>query len=327
VQPALVVAVAAALVFAWTNGFHDASNSVATSLATGALTPRAGLGLAALLNVIGGLFGVSIAQTLRHFLLAIPVSEPGLGLVIAALVSAISWNLVTWRLGLPSSSSHALFGALAGAGLAAGVPVSWQAIGTYVLLPLVLSPILGFSAAWVLTAVLLRAVGDAAHAPALRRFRLAQTLSAAAMALGHGLQDAQKTAAVVAVALVAGGQVHRGDDVPLWTRFAVAVALGAGTAFGGWRVIRTIGRRITPIDPLTGFTAEVVAAGSLYAAAGLFVAPVSSTHVIVASVMGGGATRGMRAIRWRHVRWIVLAFLTTPVVTGAAAAVLYLSWP
>jgi inorganic phosphate transporter, PiT family len=324
VGPALVVAVLAALTFAWTNGFHDAGNSVATSLTTGALTPRVALGMAALLNMIGGLFGVSISQTLRRSLLDAPVDHPGLGLVIAALAAAIAWNVVTWRLGLPSSSSHALFGALAGAGLAAGIPVSWRAVGHDVLLPMVLSPVIGFGAAWLLTAALLRAVKDAAHAPTLRRFRLAQTVSASAMALGHGLQDAQKTAAVVLVALVAGGQSRAEDGVPLWARLAIATALGTGTAFGGWRIIRTIGRRIAPIDPLTGFSAELVTAGSLYAAAGVFAAPVSSTHVIVASIMGGGATRGLRAIRWRHVRWMVAAFVLTPLVTGLTAAALWL---
>ncbi|HEY6794156.1 MAG TPA: inorganic phosphate transporter [Kineosporiaceae bacterium] len=319
---AVVVVVLVALIFAWTNGFHDASNSVATSLATGALTPQVALGLAALLNVVGGLFGVSIAQTVRRSLLDVPMDQLGVSLITAALAAAIAWNVVTWRLGLPSSSSQALFGGLAGASLTAGIPVSWGAIGHDVLLPMVVSPVLGFGAAWVLTAVLLRVVGDAAHAVAMRRFRLAQTVSAAAMALGHGLQDAQKTTAVMLVALVASGEAQGEDGVPLWARVAVAVALGAGTAFGGWRIIRSLGRRIAPIDPLTGFAAEAVAAGALYTAAGAFAAPVSSTHVLVASIMGGGATRGLRSIRWRHVRWIVLAFVVTPLATGLLAAAL-----
>jgi len=323
VEPALAVAVVAALVFAWTNGFHDASNSVATSLATGALTPRVALAMAALLNVVGGLFGVSVAETLRRSLLVVPVDNPGLGLVVAALFAAIGWNLFTWRVGLPSSSSHALFGALAGAGLAAGVTVDWDALGRYVLLPMLVSPVVGLTLAWLLVAALSRAVQDAAHASTLRRFRLAQTLSASAMALGHGLQDAQKTAAVVLIALVAGGRASAGSDVPMWVRGSVALALGVGTAFGGWRIIRTLGRRIAPIDPMIGFSAELVAAGSLYAATGVFAAPVSSTHVIVASIMGGGATNGLKAIRWRHVRWIVLAFVATPLVTAAAAFLLY----
>jgi inorganic phosphate transporter, PiT family len=326
VEPALVVAVVAALVFAWTNGFHDASNSIATSLATGALTPRVALALAAVLNTVGGLFGVSVAETLRRSLLTVPVDNPGLGLVVAALLAAIGWNLVTWRWGLPSSSSHALFGALAGAGLAAGVAVDWQVLGRSVLLPLLVSPVVGMTLAWLLVAALTRAVQDAPHATTLRGFRLAQTLSASAMALGHGLQDAQKTAAVVVVALVASGNAAAGSDVPLWVRASVALALGVGTAFGGWRIMRTLGKRIAPVDPMTGFSAEIVAAGSLYAAAGVFAAPVSSTHVIVASIVGAGATRGLKAIRWRRVRPVVLAFVVTPLVTAAAAYLLYQAW-
>lgn len=321
----LVLVVAAALVFAWTNGFHDASNAVATPLATGALTPRVGLWLAAVLNVVGGLFGVSVAQTLQRSLFEVPVSHPGLGLVLAALVAAIIWNLLTWWFGMPSSSSHALVGALAGAGAAAGARVDWEVMQERVLLPMLLSPVIGFLGAWLLTWLLLRATQDAANGPMLRRFRMAQTVSASAMALGHGLQDAQKTAGVVLVALIASGNVDDGTTTPLWVRVATALALGAGTAFGGWRIIRTIGRRISAVNPVTGFTAEAIAAGSLYAASGAFAVPVSSTHVIVASVMGSGATGGLRAIRWLVVRRIAVVFAVTPLATAAMAALIYLA--
>jgi PiT family inorganic phosphate transporter len=323
VQPALVAVIVAALVYSWTNGFHDASNSVATSLATGALTPRVALGLAASLNVIGGLFGVSIAEALRRGLFDAAVQRPGVTLILAAFLAAIVWNLVTWWWGMPSSSTHALFGGLAGAGLAAGAGVDWSVVRNAVLLPLLISPVLGLVAAWLLAALLLRLTKDAAHASMLRRFRLAQTISASAVAVGHGLQDAQKTAAVVVVALLAAGRAPAGDVVPLWVRIAVSLALGAGTAFGGWRIIRTVGRRIAPVDPLTGFTAELVAAGALYAAAGVLAVPISTTHVTVASVIGGSATRGLRAIRWQLVRWIVLVFAVTPLVAGALAAGVY----
>jgi len=193
-----------------------------------------------------------------------------------------------------------------------------------VLLPMVLSPLVGFLGAWVLTALLLRATRDAAHGSTLRGFRLAQTVSASAMALGHGLQDAQKTAAVVVVALVAAGRQDPGEEVPDWVRLSVALALGLGTAFGGYRIIRTVGRRITAVDPVRGFAAELVAAGSLYAASGLLAAPISSTHVVVASVMGGGATGGLKAIRWGVVRRIAVVFVLTPIVTAATAAALFL---
>jgi PiT family inorganic phosphate transporter len=324
VEPALLVlVVVTAVVFAWTNGFHDASNAVATPLATGALTPRVALALAASLNVVGGLFGVSVAQTLQRSLLEVPVARPGLGLVLAALLAAVAWNLATWWFGMPSSSSHALLGGMAGAGLVAGARVDWELMQQKVLLPMVLSPIIGFFAAWLLAWLLLRAARDAAHGPMLRRFRLAQTVSASAMAVGHGLQDAQKSAGAVVIALAATGHVAEDGPVPLWVRLTIALSLGTGTAFGGWRIIRTLGRRVAPVTPATGFAAEAVAAGALYAASGVFAAPVSSTHVIVASVMGAGATGGVRAIRWQVVRKIAAVFLLTPVATAALAALLY----
>jgi PiT family inorganic phosphate transporter len=196
-------------------------------------------------------------------------------------------------------------------------------MGQQVLLPMVVSPLIGFAAGWLLVALLLRVTRDAAHAPTQRRFRLAQTVSASAMALGHGLQDAQKTAAVVALALAVAGRQAGSGAVPVWVRLTVALSLGLGTAFGGWRIIRTMGYRIAPVDPIRGFAAEAVAAAALYAASGVFAAPVSSTHVIVASVMGGGATGGLRAIRWRVARRIALVFVLTPFATAAAAAALY----
>jgi PiT family inorganic phosphate transporter len=323
VEPALVLVVLAAVVFAWTNGFHDASNAIATSLATGALTPRVAPALAAVLNVIGGLFGVSVAQTLQRSLLEVPVAQPGLGVVLAALVSAVAWNLATWWFGMPSSSSHALLGGMAGAGLIAGARVDWELMQQKVLLPTLASPLLGFFAAWLLSVVLLRATQDAAHGSTRRRFRLAQTVSASAMALGHGLQDAQKSAGAVMIALVVTSHVNPGDAVPLWVRVLVAGALGLGTAFGGWRIIRTLGRRIAPVEPVTGFAAETVAAAALYTASGVFAAPVSSTHVVVASIMGGGATHGLRAIRWTVVRRIAVVFVLTPFATAGVAALLY----
>jgi len=325
VEPALllVLVVAAAAGFAWLNGFHDASNAVATSLATRALTPRVALTLAAALNVIGGLFGVSVAQTLQGSLLEVPVAQPGVGLVLVALLAAIAWNLGTWWFGMPSSSSHALLGGMAGAGLVAGARIDWGLMQERVLVPMLVAPLVGFFAAWLLARLLLRATQDAAHGRMLERFRLGQTVSASAMALGHGLQDAQKSAGAVMIALVATGHAAGRDDVPLWVRLLVAVALGAGTAFGGWRIIRTLGRRITPIDPVTGFVAEAAAAGALYTASGVFAAPVSSTHLIVAAIMGGGATHGLRTIRWQVVRRIAAVFVLTPVVTAGLAALAY----
>lgn len=320
----LVGVVALALVFAWTNGFHDTANAVATSLATGALTPRVALAMAALLNAIGSLLGVGLAVLVGRHLVEAPVHHPGLGLVLSALLAAIGWNLVTWAAGMPSSSSHALLGGLAGAGLMAGVGVDWELLGTRVLLPMLASPLAGFVGAWLLTAGLLVMFRSARYAAAVRGFRLAQTVSASAMALGHGLQDGQKTMGVIVLALSAAGVQSNDASVPLWVRVASALALAAGTAAGGWRIVRTLARRVAPIDPVTGFAAEAVAAGVMYVTAGVLNAPVSSTHAVTAAVIGAGSTRGGRRIRWRTVRLILATWLATPVVTAVTAGVLYL---
>ncbi len=321
----LVLVVATALAFAWTNGMHDAANAVATSLSTGALTARVALVMAAVLNAVGAMLGVGVAQTVGTQLVEVPVAAPGLGVVLAALVAAIAWNLVTWWFGLPSSSSHALIGGLAGAGLAVGARVDWEVMRDLVLLPTVLSPLLGFAGAWLFMVVLARWARRTERGRALRRFRLAQTVSAAAMALGHGLQDGQKTMGVIVLALGAGGAAAptgASDGVPLWVRLAAAVAIGLGTAAGGWRIIATLGRRITRIDAPVGFASETVAAGVLYGAAGLAGAPISTTHVITASVLGAASTRGLRTVRWDVVRRIALAWVLTPLVTGGFAAAL-----
>lgn len=319
----LVVAVALALAFAWTNGFHDTANAVATSLQTGALTPRVALGLAAVLNGAGSLLGIGVAVVVGQQLVDVPVAHPRQTLVIAAVAAAIGWNLLTWWFGLPSSSSHALIGGIAGAGLAAGLRVDWGQMGSKVLLPMLASPLVGFVAAWLLALVLILAIRPARNATAVRGFRLAQTVSASAMALGHGLQDGQKAIGVILLALAADGGSTAG--VPVWVRLCVAVALAAGTAAGGWRIIRTLARRVAPIDPVIGFAAEAVAAGVLYLSAGVFGVPVSSTHTVTASIVGAGSTRGLREIRWLVARRIVIAWLLTPVVAAAAAGLLYLA--
>jgi PiT family inorganic phosphate transporter len=325
VETALLVGtVALALVFAWTNGFHDTSNAVATSLATGALTPRVALGLAAVLNGVGSLFGVGLAVLVGQQLVDVPVIRPGLGLVLSGLLAAIGWNLLTWAAGMPSSSSHALIGGLAGAGVVAGVRVDWGLLGTRVLMPMLASPLAGFIGAWLLTAMLLVVFRSARNAVGVRGFRLVQTVSASAMALGHGLQDGQKTMGVIVLALATAG-VRSGDSsVPLWVRLASAAALAGGTAAGGWRIIRTLARRVAPIDPVTGFAAEAVAAGVLYVTAGVLNVPVSSTHAVTAAVLGAGSTRGARRIRWRTVRLVGATWVVTPVVTAVVGGALYL---
>jgi PiT family inorganic phosphate transporter len=321
----LAVVIGLALVFAWTNGFHDASNAVATSLATRSLTPRVALLLAAVLNLIGALLGEGLARLIGTQILTPPLDSPGLTVVLAALLSAIAWNLLTWWRGVPSSSSHALLGGLAGAGFAASAEIHANVLLTKVVAPLVLSPLIGFVAAWLLMALLHWLFRHAAYGHTVRRFRMGQTVSASAMALGHGLQDGQKTMGVMVLALVAAGS-STGDAVPRWVQISSAVFLALGTWAGGWRIIRTLSRRVVHVEPVTGFAAETVASGLLYTTAYVFNTPVSSTHTIVASIAGAGtANAGWRGLRWRVLRPIMFAWAGTLPATAAIAAVLFLA--
>ncbi len=316
----LVAVLLMALAFAWMNGFHDASNAVATSLSSATLTARVALPLAGLLNVGGALLGVGVAETIGTRLVDVPVSSPGLGVVAAALAAAFGWNVITWSLGMPSSSSQALIGGLAGAALGAGVAVQWNVVLDFVVLPMLLSPVVGFILASLLMAAIILSVREVTYGTARRRFKVAQTVSASAVALGHGLQDGQKTMGVMLIALAAAGRDI--DGVPVWVRLGVALALGAGTVAGGGRIIRTLGRRVVPVDPVSGFAAESVTAVVLAGAAVLRV-PVSSTYTVTASIMGAGSIRGRREIRWSVVRRILLAWVLTPFATGFGAAALY----
>jgi PiT family inorganic phosphate transporter len=314
----LLLAVAAAVVFAWTNGVHDAANAIATSLSTGALTPRIALAMAALLNGLGALLGVDVALTISARLVEVPAGRPGLVLVLAALLAAIGWNVFTWWLGLPSSSSHALIAGLVGAGLVAGGRIDAEGVWQGVVVPTVLSPVVGLLAAWLLVLAVGYALRGVSRRLTLRRLRIAQTVSAAAVALAHGLQDGQKAMGAIVLALVAAGRSH-GSGVPLWVRFVAAGGLAAGTAVGGWRLIRTIGRRVAPLDALGGFAAQASSAVVLYLA-GAMGAPISSTHTVTGSVAGAGAAVGVRVVRWGLLQRILLTWVLTPVVCGAAAA-------
>jgi PiT family inorganic phosphate transporter len=323
VDLALVLAVIAiALVFDYTNGFHDAANAIATSVSTRALTPRVALLLAAVMNFAGALLGQQVASTVSAVITP-PSGNHGLVIVVAALVGAIIWNITTWYFGLPSSSSHALIGGLVGAALASGSTVAWTAIKNKVLIPMVVSPLAGFLVASLLMLAIIWILRRRNPGRVNRSFRLAQTLSAAAMALGHGLQDAQKTMGVIFLALVTGGYANTGDSLPWWVIASAAGAISLGTYSGGWRVMRTLGRRIIHLDPARGFSAEVTAASILYTTAYAFQAPISTTHVITSAVMGVGATKRASAVRWGVARSIVSAWILTLPMAGAVAALVY----
>ncbi len=324
----VIAVVVVALVFAYTNGFHDAANAIATSVSTRALTPRIALAMAAVMNLIGAFLGQKVAQTVAEvvtfpddMLSTDPVRA--LVVVLAGLLGAITWNLVTWYLGLPSSSSHALIGGLGGAAIAGGVGVDVDTVVDKVLVPMVLSPLVAFGAAFVVMVAIMWAFRRANPYQAQRGFRVAQTVSAAAMALGHGLQDAQKTMGVIFLALLAGGYVGAGDTLPPWVVVSAAAAISLGTYSGGWRIMRTLGRRIIALDPAHGFAAESVAASVLYTAAYVYEAPISTTHTITSAVVGVGASKRLSAVRWGVARSILTAWVLTFPMAAAAAALCY----
>jgi inorganic phosphate transporter, PiT family len=323
VELALVVAVILiALSFDYTNGFHDAANAIATSVSTRALTPRIALLLAAVMNFAGAFLGQEVATTVSDVIRP-PAGTHGLVVVAAGLVGAIAWNLTTWYFGLPSSSSHALIGGLVGAALASGSVVAWAAIEEKVLIPMVVSPLVGFFVAFLLMLLVMWVFRRQTPGKVNRGFRLAQTLSAAAMALGHGLQDAQKTMGVIFLALLTSGHASSGDRLPWWVIVCAATAISLGTYSGGWRIMRTLGRRIIHLDPPRGFAAETTAATILYVTAYVFKAPISTTHVITSAVMGAGATKRLSAVRWGVARSIVLAWVLTFPAAGLVAAAVY----
>jgi PiT family inorganic phosphate transporter len=328
VDALLVLTVLIALGFDFTNGFHDTANAVATSISTRALGPRAAVGLSAVFNLVGALVAIEILHT--HVAntiggLVSPKDGVSLGMIIAALVGAIAWNLVTWRLGLPSSSSHALIGALVGMGVVAyGVDaVKWGSV-VPVVIALVASPVIGLVLSYFFTVAVLNLFRHSQPSPMNRRFRLAQVASGAFVSFSHGANDAQKTMGVITLALVSAGTLSATGTVfpspPLWVVLLAATAIGLGTYAGGWRIIRTLGSKVVRLEPVDGFCAQTMAAVVIQGATQLAL-PVSTTHVVSGAVMGAGATRRLGAVRWGVARNILVAWVLTIPATAAMAAI------
>lgn len=317
----LVLIVLLALVFDYINGFHDTANAIATVVSTGVLPARSAILMAAILNFAGALMGTQVAATIAKGIANSDLVVPMV--VIAALLSAILWNLVTWWFGLPSSSSHALVGGLAGAVSAYAGPRALhfeklKEVGT----ALVLSPVAGFLIAMVLIISILWIVRHMAVARVNVAFRKLQLVSAAAMAFTHGTNDAQKSMGIIALALITFRFLHATGakvDVPLWVKLACATAMALGTASGGWKIIRTMGSKIVRLRPIHGFAAETSAAIVLFATAHLGI-PVSTTHVISGAIMGVGASMNVGAVRWGVAGNILVAWVLTIPVTAALGA-------
>ena len=318
----VILIVFIALAFDYTNGFHDAANAIATTVATKALSAKQALAMAAVGNLIGAFISEGVAKTVGKGVIDVETSNAGLVVVMAALLGAIAWNLLTWWLGLPSSSSHALIGGLVGAALAASQVVHWDGVKEKVLIPMVFSPLIGMSAAFALTLALQWLFRNAKKSRAGKGFRAGQIVAAGTMSVGHGLQDAQKTMGVMTLALTVGG-MHTGEDIPSWVKIAAALAISLGTYAGGWRIMKTLGKRMVEIDPIRGMASQSVASTVLFYMAIHLKAPISTTHTITSSIIGAGATRGPKWVRWGVVSNILAAWIFTLPAAAACAAVFY----
>lgn len=317
----LVIVVALALAFDFTNGFHDTANVVASVISTRAMSPRKAVGLASVLNFIGALLSLKVAATIATGI--VMTGRMTETIAFAALVSAISWNLITWMYGLPSSSSHALIGGLIGAMLAAtGGGVRWHGLLVKVAIPAVVAPLAAFLLAGTVIIIAYRIAAKRRPGPVNRLFRFGELISSSALSLAHGTNDAQKTMGVIGVALVAHGDVHGRFHVPTWVVLAAATAMGLGTYAGGWRIIRTVGSRIIKMDPAQGFSAQGAGAGVILLSSHLGY-PLSSTQVITGGVMGAGAGKSLSAVRWGIASDIATAWIATVPVTALLGAAAY----
>jgi PiT family inorganic phosphate transporter len=317
----LVVVVAVGLGFDFTNGFHDTANYVATWVGTRALSPRVAVAVSAAANLAGAFVTTAVAKTVGKGII-----DTGLATektVLAALIGAIAWNLMTWWVGLPSSSTHALIGGLVGAAIvqSGSSGVQWHGVYEKVIIPGLASPAIGFGLAFLLVVVIYRLFFRLPPGVAHRGFRYGQLASGTWVAFTHGANDAQKTMGVIALALYTNGSISH-FYIPTWVKIAAGLTIAAGTYAGGWRIIRTLGQRIYTLQPEHGFAAQVAAGTTLWTGTH-YGFPISTTHVVSGSVMGAGATRRFSAVRWGVAGNIVTAWILTLPAAGLVAAGLF----
>jgi PiT family inorganic phosphate transporter len=319
----LVITIAVALAFDFTNGFHDTANAVATSVSTRALSPRLAVLIAAIANLAGAFVTTAVAKTVGKGIIDTGLANPKT--VLAAVAGAIVWNLLTWWLGLPSSSSHALIGGLIGAALVQSGEkgVEWHGVVHKVLIPAVWAPAIAFGAAFLLLLAIYWAFQWLTPGVANRSFRYGQLATGTWVAFTHGANDAQKTMGVIALALFAHGSIDT-FYIPTWVKIAAGVSIAAGTYAGGWRIMRTLGQRVFQIDPPAGFAAQA-SAGAVIWASTKYGYPLSTTHVVSGAVMGAGSTKRLSAVRWGVAGNIVMAWVLTIPASAAAAALVW--WP
>jgi len=318
----LWIVVATALAFDFTNGFHDTANAVATSISTRAMGPRTAVSMAAVLNFVGAFISLEVAATVASGIVNADLIEPEI--VFAGLVGAITWNLATWYWGLPSSSSHALIGGVAGAAFAAAGPdaVFGSGLVEKVAVPALVAPILAMLTAGSAILVAYRIIGRVSPGPVSRGFRLGQILSGGLFSLSHGTNDAQKTMGIIFLALIASGHAQESDSVPVWVVVSAASAIAAGTYAGGWRIIKTMGSRIIKMDPAQGFAAQASGAAVIFSASAVGF-PLSTTHTMSGGIIGAGAAKRASAVRWGVAGNIVTAWVLTLPAAALVGAVTY----
>lgn len=317
----VVIIVILALSFDFINGFHDTANAIATSVSTRALTPRRAIILASVMNLLGALMFTGVAKTIGGKVADPFKLEHGLTVVIATLLAAIAWNLITWWKGLPSSSSHALIGALAGAAIASE---GWDGINyggfSSIVMGLVFSPIIAFVLGFIIMTILKYIFAHSSPHFVNQGFRKGQWLTAAFQAFTHGTNDAQKAMGIITMALVAAG-LQSDLEVALWVKIAAALAMALGTSLGGWKIIKTMGTKIFKIEPINGFSADLSSAAVILSAT-LTHFPVSTTHAITSSILGVGAAKKFNSVKWNVAgRIVVTWFITIPIVAFLAAAI------
>lgn len=320
----VVLIVILALSFDFINGFHDTANAIATSVSTRALTPRRAIILASVMNLIGALSFTGVAKTIGKDIVNPLKLEHGLTVIIATLIAAITWNLITWWFGIPSSSSHALIGSLAGAAIASegfgGIHYSGF---TKIVLGLILSPIIAFIVGYCIMFILKQIFANSSPHSVNKMFRYGQVLTAALQSFSHGTNDAQKAMGIIMMALVAS-QIEPNMDVaiPFWVKLSAALAMALGTSVGGWKIIKTMGTKIFKIEPINGFAADLSSAAVIFSATALHF-PVSTTHAITSSILGVGSAKRFSSVRWGVAGRIIMAWIITIPIVAVLAALSY----
>jgi inorganic phosphate transporter, PiT family len=323
-----ILVVIMALAFDFINGFHDTANSIATSVSTKALKPRHAIILASVMNFVGAMTFTGVAKTITNDIInpaSLEQIENGTLVILAALIAGIAWNLITWYYGIPSSSSHAIIGAVAGAGIAAAGFGALKAEGvTKIVKALIFSPLLAFVVGFILYSIFKVVFKNNNLSKTNRNFRFIQILTAALQSFTHGTNDAQKAMGIITMALIAGGFQSPDSDIQTWVQVSCATAMGLGTSVGGWRIIKTVGGKIMKIRPVNGVAADLTGAAVIFGASYIHL-PVSTTHVISSSILGVGSAHRLKGVKWGTAqRMIITWFITLPISAGLAALIFLL---